>query len=170
MEWKCLSPTECENILPPIWSPEDKQSRAAPTCGFVQAYVVLHYVTLCRSKKIKASERNVCHWARWGKHISPSRKIREISLGFSVSNFIKSWSYTSFFVNLLSYNSIAGCLSSKVVFHQMLSSIKGKITSKVVFYERSSSIKGWLPLQVVFHQIKSSIKACLPSKVIFHLR
>ena len=65
--------------------------------------------------------------------------------------------------------SFQGCLPSKAVFHQWLTSIKwssstkGHLSSKVVFHQRSSSI-----FKVIFHQKLSFIRGCLPSKVVFH--
>ena len=63
-------------------------------------------------------------------------------------------------------NSIKGCLLSKVVFNQRLSSIKGRLP--FVFCQMSSSIISRLPSKVVFHQSLSSVKGHLSSKVVFH--
>ena len=74
-------------------------------------------------------------------------------------------------------SSIKGCLPSKVVFQQRLCSIKGclpskgHLSSKDIFHQMLSSI------EAVCHQRSSSItgclpssKGCLPSKVVIHQR
>merc|ERR1711984_16217 len=55
-----------------------------------------------------------------------------------------------------------GCLLSKVVLRQRLSSVKGRLPSKVVFCQRLSSVDGRLPSKVVFRQRSSFVKVRLP--------